>query len=62
MRPNPFTDPGDDGQEPADRRDCAGSPPSDGFENDHDDFLGVPAEQGLFLTVPAGSFDSDQLA
>ena len=62
MRPNPFTDPGDDGPEPPRRRDSAGSPPSGGSENDQDGFPDFPVEQGLFLTVPAGSFDSDQLA
>lgn len=62
MRPDPFTDPGDDSEEPACCWDPAGSPPSDGSENDHDGFPDFPVEQGLFLTVPAGSFDSDQLA
>ena len=47
MRPDPFSDPGDDGQEP-DR--CL--PPA---ERDAE-----PAQQGLFLCLPAGSLDTDQ--
>src|ERR1700744_6622671 len=62
MRPNPFTDQGDDSEEPAGRRDSAGSTPSDGFENDQEGSPDCRAQQVLFLTVPAGSFDSDQLA
>src|SRR5580693_2738338 len=49
MRPNPFSDPGDDGQEPD------GSPPP--TEPDAE-----PEQQGLFLCLPAGSLDTDQFA
>ena len=47
MRPDPFSDPGHDGQEP-DRS----LPPA---EPDAE-----PAQQGLFLCLPAGSLDTDQ--
>jgi hypothetical protein len=49
MRPDPFSDPGDDGQEPDG---CL--PPA---EPDAE-----PAQQGLFLCLPAGSLDTDQFA
>jgi hypothetical protein len=48
MRPDPFSDPGDDGQEPDG---CL--PPA---EPDAE-----PEQQGLFLCLPAGSLDTDQL-
>jgi hypothetical protein len=49
MRPDPFSDPGDDGQEPYG---CL--PPA---EPDAE-----PEQQGLFLCLPAGSLDTDQFA
>jgi len=49
VRPDPFSDPGNDGQEPA------SSPPP--AEPDAE-----PARQGLFLCLPAGSLDTDQFA
>ena len=51
MRPDPFYDPGDDGQEPD-------SYPPDGELPDGPD--DEPAQQGLFLCLPAGSLDTDQ--
>jgi hypothetical protein len=47
MRADPFCEPGDDGQEP----DCCLPPagPDAG-----------PAQQGLFLCLPAGSLDTDR--
>jgi Domain of unknown function (DUF222) len=47
MRPDPFSDPGDDGQDPYRSR-----PPA---EPDAE-----PAQQGLFMCLPAGSLDTDQ--
>ena len=47
MRPDPFCDPGDDGQEPD------GCLPPAGRDAE-------PAQQGLFLCLPAGSLDTDQ--
>jgi Domain of unknown function (DUF222) len=47
MRPDPFSDPGDDGQEPDS---CL---PSAGPDAE-------PEQQGLFLCLPAGSLDTDQ--
>jgi Domain of unknown function (DUF222) len=49
MRPDPFSDPGDDGQEPDG---CL--PPA---EPDVE-----PEQQGLFLCLPAGSLDTDRFA
>ena len=53
MRPDPLRDPGEDGQEP----DCclppAGPQPSAEAE---------PAQQGLFLCLPAGSLDTGRFA
>jgi Domain of unknown function (DUF222) len=51
VRPEPFSDPGDDGEEP-DR-----SLPPDGLYEPDD---GAPPEQGLFLCLPAGSLDTGQ--
>ena len=47
MHPDPFSNPGDDGQDPN------GCPP----DSEPDD-----AQQGLFLCLPAGSLDTDQFA
>ena len=47
MRPDPFCDPGDDGQEPD------GCLPPAGRDAE-------PAQQGLFLCLPAGSLDTDR--
>ena len=47
MRPDPFSDPGDDGQEP----DSCLPPAGRDAE---------PAQQGLFLCLPAGSLDTDR--
>jgi Domain of unknown function (DUF222) len=47
MRPDPFSDPGDDGQEP-DRSRSAAEPGAE------------PAQQGLFVCLPAGSLDTGQ--
>ena len=47
MRPDPFCDPGDDGQEPD------GCLPPGGRDAE-------PAQQGLFLCLPAGSLDTDR--
>ena len=47
MRPDPFADPGDDGQEPDNRLPPAG-PDAE------------PGQQGLFLCLPAGSLDTDR--
>jgi hypothetical protein len=49
MRPDPFSDPGDDGQEPD------GSPPPAGPDAE-------AAQQGLFLCLPAGSLDTGRFA
>jgi hypothetical protein len=49
MRPDPFCDPGDDGQDPD-----SGLPPA-GPDAE-------PARQGLFLCLPAGSLDTGQFA
>jgi hypothetical protein len=49
MRPDPFCDPGDDSQEP----DCC-LPPAEPDAG--------PAQQGLFLCLPAGSLDADGFA
>ena len=49
MRPDPFSDPGDDGQEP-DSCQSSAQPDTE------------PAQQGLFLCLPAGSLDADQFA
>ena len=49
MRPDPFSDPGDDGQEP-DSCQSSAEPDTE------------PAQQGLFLCLPAGSLDADQFA
>ena len=53
MRPDPFCDPGDDGQEPGSSLPPAG--PHGGPD-------AGPGEQGLFLCLPAGSCDADQFA
>jgi hypothetical protein len=53
MRPDPFCEPGDDGQEPD------SSPPPVGMPDGPD---GEPAQQGLFLCLPAGSLDTEQFA
>jgi Domain of unknown function (DUF222) len=47
MRPDPFSDPGEDGQEPDNCRPPAG-PDAE------------PEQQGLFLCLPAGSLDTDR--
>ena len=47
MRPDPFCDPGDDGQEPD------GCLPPAGQDAE-------PAQEGLFLCLPAGSLDTDR--
>ena len=47
MRPDPFCDPGDDGQEPD------GCLPPAGRDAE-------PTQQGLFLCLPAGSLDTDR--
>jgi hypothetical protein len=52
MRPDPFSDPGDNGQEP-DR-----SLPS--AEPESAEAGAEPAQQDLFLCLPAGSLDTDQ--
>ncbi len=51
MRPDPFSDPGDDGQQPDS---CL--PPA---EPDAE-LAAEPAQQGLFLCLPAGSLDTGQ--
>jgi Domain of unknown function (DUF222) len=53
MRPDPFCDPGDDGQGPDSGLPPGGSQPSADAE---------PTQQGLFLCLPAGSLDTDRFA
>src|ERR1700761_819081 len=58
MLPDPSSDSAGDGRPPGDRLPPEGSlPPDDG-----DDPFGASAQQGLFLSVPAGSFDPDRFA
>ena len=55
MRPDPFSDPGDDAPEPDSSAPPAGPRPL--AEADAE-----PVQQGLFLCLPAGSLDTDQFA
>jgi hypothetical protein len=52
MRPDPFSDPGDDGQEPDRSLPSARREPAEAGAE--------PAQQGLFICLPAGSLDTDQ--
>ena len=59
MRPDPFTNPDDDSQEPDDY------PPPAWPDPDHPgtgEPGAGPGQQGLFLSVPAGSFDTGRFA
>lgn len=53
MHPDPFSDPGDDAREP----DCSLPPAEPGPSAE-----AAPAQQGLFMCLPAGSLDTDQFA
>ena len=55
MRPDPFNDPGDDGQEPDSCLPFAEAEALAGPDAE-------AAQQGLFLCLPAGSLDTDQFA
>ena len=57
MRPDPFSDAGDDGQQ------LDGFlPPADADAEPSAEAGAEPAQQGLFLCLPAGSLDTDQFA
>ena len=55
MRPDPFCDPGDDGQEPD-----SSLPPAGPDAGPDAEAKPGRAQQGLFLCLPAGSLDTDQ--
>ncbi|HYB17771.1 MAG TPA: DUF222 domain-containing protein [Streptosporangiaceae bacterium] len=57
MRPDPFSGPGDDGQEPD-----SGRPPAELEAGQEAGLEAGPAQQGLFLCLPAGSLDTGQFA
>jgi hypothetical protein len=68
MLPDPFTSPGEDGGEPGDGQEPGGCPPPEWPDADRPG-IGHPGAvypdagaQGLFLSVPAGSFDADRFA
>jgi hypothetical protein len=65
MRPDPFCDPGDDGQEPDSSLSPAGwdaGPDTDADAEADAEAQAEPGQQGLFLCLPAGSLDTDQFA
>ena len=68
MLPDPFTSPGDDSGEPGGGQEPGGYPPPEWPDADLPG-IGDPGavypdagRQGLFLSVPAGSFDADRFA
>ncbi len=68
MLPDPFTGPGEDSGDPGDSQEPGGYPPPEWPEADLPG-IGDPGavypdagSQGLFLSVPAGSFDADRFA